>query len=133
MKTKQSLDTFNSMSVPQAVIRNAIPAMAAMLMTLIYNLADTFFIGQTNDPYQVAAVSLTSPVFMIFMAVGMVFGYWRYICNLKGYGRRQKRICKKSMCFLYVGMHCYRNYLFLPAFTLHGSSSAHHGGKFRNV
>lgn len=62
------------MPVPQAVIKNVIPAMAAMLMVLVYNLADTFFIGQTHDAYQVAAVSLATPVFLIFMAVGTVFG-----------------------------------------------------------
>lgn len=47
---------------------------AAMLMVLIYNLADTFFIGQTHDDLQVAAVSLATPVFLLFMAVGTIFG-----------------------------------------------------------
>lgn len=45
MKDEKSLDVFSKMPVPQAVIKNAIPAMVAMLMVLIYNLADTFFIG----------------------------------------------------------------------------------------
>lgn len=74
MKKENSLSSFNTMSVPQAVIKNVIPAMVAMLMVLVYNLADTFFIGQTHDAYQVAAVSLATPVFLIFMAVGTVFG-----------------------------------------------------------
>lgn len=74
MKQEKSLDVFNEMSVPQAVIKNAIPAMIAMLMVLIYNLADTFFIGQTHDAWQVAAVSLATPVFLMFMAVGTIFG-----------------------------------------------------------
>lgn len=43
-------------------------------MVLVYNLADTFFIGQTHDALQVAAVSLATPVFLIFMAVGTMFG-----------------------------------------------------------
>lgn len=103
MKTKQSLDTFNSMSVPQAVIRNAIPAMAAMLMTLIYNMADTFFIGQTNDPYQVAAVSLASPVFMIFMAVGMVFGIGGTSVISRAMGEGRKEYAKKVCAFCMWG------------------------------
>lgn len=41
--------------------------MVAMLMVLIYNLADTFFIGLTKDAYQVAAVSMATLVFLIFM------------------------------------------------------------------
>ena len=43
-------------------------------MVPIYNLADTFFIVQTHDDLQVAAVSLATPVFLLFMAVGTIFG-----------------------------------------------------------
>lgn len=49
MKDKKSLDVFSNMSVPKAVIKNAIPVMVAMLMVLIYNFADTFFIGQQGS------------------------------------------------------------------------------------
>ena len=52
----------------------AVPTMISMLVVVIYNMADTFFIGQTQDPLQVAAVSLATPVFMIFMALGNLFG-----------------------------------------------------------
>lgn len=62
------------MPVQKAVIKNALPAMATMLMVLIYNLADTFFIGQTGDALQVAAVSLATPVFLLFTGLGTVFG-----------------------------------------------------------
>lgn len=71
---QQNLDTFRSAKVSVAVFQNAIPAMIAMLMVLIYNVADTFFIGQTHDALQVAAVSLCTPVFLLFMSVGTVFG-----------------------------------------------------------
>ncbi len=71
---EQSLAVFQTMSVPRAVLNNAIPAIAAMLMVLIYNVADTFFIGQTNNALMVAAVSLVTPVFLFFMAVGTIFG-----------------------------------------------------------
>lgn len=46
---QKSLEVFGSMPVPKAVFKNALPAMAAMLMVLVYNLADTFFIGQTRN------------------------------------------------------------------------------------
>ena len=52
----------------------AIPTMISMLVVVIYNMADTFFIGQTGDPMQVAAVSLATPVFMVLMALGNLFG-----------------------------------------------------------
>ena len=81
--------------------KNALPAMAAMLMVLIYNLADTFFIGQTHDALQVAAVSLATPVFLIFMAVGTVFGIGgtSVISRAMGEGRHEyaKKVCAFCM------------------------------------
>ena len=68
------MEIFSKAPVSQAVFKNALPAMAAMLMVLVYNLADTFFIGQTHDALQVAAVSLATPVFLMFMSVGTIFG-----------------------------------------------------------
>lgn len=62
MKGQNTLEAYNSMPVSQAVVRNAIPAMAAMLMTLIYNLADTFFIGQTHDALQAMGAATASLV-----------------------------------------------------------------------
>lgn len=80
MKTNSSteqadaLAVFSTMPVPTAVFKNALPAMVAMLMVLVYNLADTFFIGQTHNALMVAAVSLATPVFLFFMAIGTIFG-----------------------------------------------------------
>ena len=71
---EKSLETFKNAPVYEAVLKNALPAMAAMLMVLIYNLADTFFIGQTHNDLMVAAVSLATPVFLMFSAVGSLFG-----------------------------------------------------------
>ena len=75
--------------------------MLAMLMVLIYNLADTFFIGQTHDALQVAAVSLATPVFLIFMAVGTIFGIGgtSVISRAMGEGREAyaKKVCSFCM------------------------------------
>lgn len=74
MTKNKSAEIFENAPVHKAVFKNALPAIAAMLMVLIYNLADTFFIGQTHDDLQVAAVSLATPVFLLFMAVETIFG-----------------------------------------------------------
>mgnify|MGYP003200410589 CR=1 FL=1 len=71
---KTNTDLFEKVPVPKAVATMAVPTMISMLVVVIYNMADTFFIGQTQDPLQVAAVSLATPVFMIFMALGNLFG-----------------------------------------------------------
>ena len=68
MRSNQYL--FEEASVPRAVATMAVPTIISMLVVVIYNMADTFFIGKTNDAMQVAAVSLATPVFMVFMALG---------------------------------------------------------------
>ena len=66
---KNTTDIFRDAPVPKAVLSNIIPSIISMIMVLVYNLADTFFIGQTKNAYMVAAVSLATPVFLIFMAI----------------------------------------------------------------
>lgn len=101
MKDDQATKVFQDAPVSQAVLKNAVPAMLAMLMVLIYNLADTFFIGQTHDALQVAAVSLATPVFLIFMAVGTIFGIGgtSVISRAMGEGREAyaKKVCSFCM------------------------------------
>ena len=101
MDEKKTVEIFEKAPVPTAVLKNAVPAMAAMLMVLIYNLADTFFIGQTHDDLQVAAVSLATPVFLIFMAVGTIFGIGgtSVISRAMGEGRPDytKKVCSFCM------------------------------------
>lgn len=101
MKNTQATDTFRNAPIPKAVLTNALPAMAAMLMVLIYNLADAFFIGQTNNDILVAAVSLTTPVFLIFMSLGTLFGMGgtSVISRALGQGRTEyaKKVCSFCM------------------------------------
>ena len=65
---------FEQMSVPKAVMTLAIPTIISQVVTMIYNLADTFFIGQLGDPGMVAAVSSVSPWFNLLTALGNLFG-----------------------------------------------------------
>ena len=65
---------FERMPVPRALLRMAIPTIASQLITLIYNIADTWFIGRTNNPYMVAAASLVLTVYMLCVAISNLFG-----------------------------------------------------------
>ena len=49
-KQLTSEEVFRTMTVPQAVRTMALPAVMSQIIVLIYNLADTFFIGRTNNP-----------------------------------------------------------------------------------
>lgn len=99
MKELQNLDIFRSNKVSTAVLKNAIPAMIAMLMVLVYNLADTFFIGQTHNDLLVAAVSLCTPVFLLFMAVGTIFGLGGTSVISRAMGEGRTEYAKKVSSF----------------------------------
>lgn len=100
-KKDKTIEIFQNAPVPKAVISNIIPSIVSMIMVLLYNLADTFFIGQTKDAYMVAAVSVATPVFLIFMAVGMLFGIGgtSLISRMLGEGREEKAKKTSSFCF----------------------------------
>lgn len=88
MNDNTAFKDLEKQSPMQIIFRNCLPAVITMLMTLIYNLADTFFIGQTHDAYMMAAVSLVTPIFTLFSAVGIIFGTGggSYISRLLGAG-----------------------------------------------
>ena len=65
---------FETMPVGKALLTMAIPTIVSQLITMIYNLADTFFIGMTNDPYKVAAASVVSILFFILTSLANLFG-----------------------------------------------------------
>ena len=65
---------FETMPVGKALLTMAIPTIISQLITMIYNLADTFFIGMSNDPYKVAAASVVSILFFILTSLSNLFG-----------------------------------------------------------
>ena len=67
-------NVFNDSHVARAYFKLAVPLVCSMVVTLIYNLADTFFVAQTGDTNIVAGVSLGMPVFTLLMAIGNIFG-----------------------------------------------------------
>ncbi|NMA24696.1 MAG: MATE family efflux transporter, partial [Clostridiales bacterium] len=73
-KKYTGIELMESVPVGKAIVRLALPMMAAMMAHAIYNMTDLFFIGQTKDPNMVAAVSLAFPLFMMSQALGNIFG-----------------------------------------------------------
>ncbi len=99
MQDKNEL--FASAPIPRAVATMAIPTVLSMLVTVVYNMVDTFFVGQTGDANQVAAVSLATPVFLIIMAMGNIFGMGgsAAISRFLGMGERERVKNTSSFCF----------------------------------
>lgn len=74
MEQTKEKQIFEQRPVPKAVFTLAVPTVISQLIVLIYNLADTWFIGQTGDTLQVAAVTVSYPIFMLLSAFANLFG-----------------------------------------------------------
>lgn len=73
MKTDQT-ELFEHTPVRRAVLALILPTVISQIITVVYNMADTFFIGQMNDPDQVAAATLSLPLFFMLTGIANLFG-----------------------------------------------------------
>lgn len=69
----KNLELMKNAPIPKAVLSLALPTVFSSIVILIYNLADTYFIGMLNDKFQLAAVSLAYPIFTVVQAIGNIF------------------------------------------------------------
>lgn len=88
------------MKVSKAVATMAIPSVISSLVTVVYNMADTFFVGQMGDPLQVAAVSLTNPIFILFMAFANMFGMGGSAVASMALGEQNQKRMKQVSAFI---------------------------------
>ena len=102
---KQAL--FEKVSVPAAIVRLAVPTIISQLITLVYSLADSYFIGKTGDPLMVAAVALVFPLFSMTTVFGNLFGIGggSLVARMMGKGELDK---SRSVCAFsfYAAMFC---------------------------
>ena len=101
----ENIEVFENAPVPKAVLSLAIPTVLSMIVVVFYNLVDTFFVGQTGDPNQMAAVSIVTPIFLFFMAAGNIFGIGgsSYISRALGEKHYDKVKNISAFCF-YAGI-----------------------------
>ncbi len=74
MANRNNHDLFAEAPVLRAVVSLAVPTVISQLITVAYNMADTFFIGQIGDANQVAAVSVCMPMFIFLTGLANLFG-----------------------------------------------------------
>ncbi len=94
---------FESLPVKKAVLLQAMPAVASQMVTLIYNLADTYFVGLLNDPNQTAAITVAFPSFLMLTAISNLFGIGGASAIARALGKKDeqgaRRISTISMWF----------------------------------
>lgn len=94
---------FEETPIPKAVVQLAVPTVCSSLVMVIYNMADTYFVGQVNDPVQNAAVALAAPVLLAFNAVNNLFGVGSSSMMSRALGSREYDLVKRSSAF---GFYC---------------------------
>jgi putative MATE family efflux protein len=89
LQKQDRLFVLSSMPVNKAVITLAIPAIIANIIQFVYNLTDTYFVGQLGNAFMVAAIGLCMPVIMVLQSFGNMFsiGGASLISRLLGAGR----------------------------------------------
>ena len=92
-------EIFSEMPVAKAVLTLAIPTVISQLITVIYNMADTFFIGQLNDPLQVAAATISMPIFVFLTAFANLFGIGGSSMIARSLGRGDKAAARHASSF----------------------------------
>jgi len=94
---------FEQTPVPKAVMQLAVPTILSSLVMVIYNLADTYFVGMMNNPVQNAAVTLAAPVLLAFNAVNNLFGVGSSSMMSRALGRKDYEAVRRSSAF---GFYC---------------------------
>lgn len=78
-----------------------LPAIASQMVSLLYSLADTFFVGKLNDPDQTAAVTVAGAVFLLLTALSNLFGIGGASLVARKLGLKKQEEAKQvsSFCF----------------------------------
>ena len=94
---------FERYTIPRAVVTLSVPTVLSSLVSVLYSLADTCFVGLLNDPVQTAAVTLAAPVLLAFNAVNNLFGVGSSSMMSRAYGRKDFDTLRRSSAFGFYG------------------------------
>lgn len=121
MENTKKIELFEKMPVARAIMKLAIPTVLSSLVMVIYNLADTYFVGILNDPVQNAAVTLAAPVLLAFNAINNLFGVGGSSMMSRALGRKDMKTVYRSSAFsFYSALFC--GVLFSLLYTVFRSS-----------
>ena len=101
MKKQQTqnnkIDIFENKPILQALAIMAIPTIISQLITLICNIADLWYIGQTDNPYMVAATALVATIFLMATAIVNIFGVGGGNLVVRLIGSKEEEEAKKQL------------------------------------
>ena len=96
-------DLFETMPVPRAYMRLALPVMMSSVLMLVYNMVDMYFIARTGNTNLVAGVSLCAPVFTFMIAMGDIFGLGGASVISRLFGQKRDDDGRRLSVFCFLG------------------------------
>ena len=99
MENIEKSELFERTSIPRAVLTLSIPTVLSSLVMVLYNLADTYFVGMLQDPIQNSAVTLAAPVLLAFNAVNNLFGVGSSSMMSRALGAKDYDTVRRSSAF----------------------------------
>ncbi len=103
MEKTQKEQLFEDYPIPKAVASLAIPTVLSSLVMVLYNLADTYFVGMLNNPVENAGVALAAPVLLAFNAVNNLFGVGSSSLMSRSLGCKDYETVRRSSAFGFYG------------------------------
>lgn len=103
MDKNANTELFENMPVSKAVMKLSVPTVLSSLVMVIYNLADTYFVGMLNNPVENSAVTLAAPLLLAFNAVNNLFGVGSSSMMSRALGRKDYDTVYRSSAF---GFYC---------------------------
>ncbi len=105
MDKNKNIELFENAPVPKAVLTFAVPTILSMIVSVLYNMVDSFFVGLIGDPSQFAAVNVATPVFLFLMAAGNIFGMGGSSFLSRALGEKKFERVKSTSAFcFYAGI-----------------------------
>lgn len=93
---EKRLNTLANEKVSKAIFKMSIPMVMGMMVQVLYNLVDTYFIGRLNDTNQLAAANISFPIFIVFMALAGVMGIGASSYISRALGKNEKGEADKT-------------------------------------
>ncbi len=103
MDNNSKVELFERMPLMRAITKLTVPTIISCLVMIIYNLADTYFVGMLNDPIQNSAVTLAAPVLLAFNAINNLFGTGGASMMSRAMGRKDFDTVSRSSAFSFYG------------------------------
>lgn len=103
MENDEKIELFENIPVRKAVMKLSVPTVLSSLVMVIYNLADTYFVGMLNNPIENSAVTLAAPLLLAFNAVNNLFGVGSSSMMSRALGRKNFDTVYRSSAF---GFYC---------------------------